>query len=413
MKKKIIIISLLVLAASVAFAADAAKKTSDAKMASASKPAELKAWAEEVRGSASYGVVEGEKAVWKKLTKGHEFKPQQFIRTGLRDSYVLVKLSNGCYTEVKASTKIGISTLYKEGATVHHNIALKYGSIKAKVEASKGENDFSVSTPRGTLSARGSLVGLAFAGDRGLGARGYSGTWHAVSTQTGLHQNIQNGQSYNNTNALASVIASQHRDVRLGDPLGGLSNSERQNLIDNGGGRGVFNFDGGTNNGSGTFTESAPQQLTTYWSGGGTWYEVVDTPGHPGDWNYIYGSGDWTRGEKSGRWEGNGYVYVGDDNDDNAGNTWNDTIQDASGVYKVIDPATSKITENGTWQGSAPGSGTYTDGPASVPGGESTYGTWQGSGTFEGTSQVITGGEKTVTGGGMETGGGQSLTNGG
>lgn len=401
MKKNIIIAAMFVLAASVAWAAESSTKagaTPKSQEKPAAAPAELKAWAEEVSGSTSLGVVDGdaEKLNWEKLKKGHEFKPQELVRTGL-GSHVLIKLNNGCYTEVKANTMIGISTLFKEQGTVHHNITLKYGSIKAKVEASKGENDFSVTTPRGTLSARGSKVGLAFAGDRGLGARGYSGTWHAVASHTGLRQNIQRGQSYNNTNALASALATQHRDVRLGDSSGGLSDAERQNLADNGGGRGVFNFDGGTNNGSTSFTDPAPASLPVYWTGSGTYYVIDQT----NDISSIYGTGDWTRGSKSGSWEGSGTTTAGFYHNDGS---WSGDIVNADGTYKTIDPSTTEITERGTWQGTANGSGTYVENTP-TGGDTSRSGTWEGGGTFSGTSTPIIDGSKIDIGQNLTTGG--------
>jgi hypothetical protein len=141
---------------------------------------------------------------------------------------------------------IGLANLVRRGDTVTSEIGLKFGSMKARVDSSQGPNEFHISTPEGTLSVRGSFGRVSYFVDKGLNFCDVEGIWR-LNTNIGK-TNVQPGECTDNKLTPSTVISSRHRDTRMGDPNGGTTRKEEDNLRNNGGGRGIFSFSGSSNN---------------------------------------------------------------------------------------------------------------------------------------------------------------------
>jgi hypothetical protein len=196
-----------------------------------------------VEGSAEHAHANGaDELTWQALVAGDELGEQSIIRTGL-GAMVVLKFSDRGDVIVRGATKCGIASFRKDADTekVKVRMGLKYGYLNAKVDASKGKNDFLVATPIGTLAAKGSQVSVGFS-SMGLGVNGQAGFW-AVKTQK-ANSRVGAGQQTDGSGTPADQMADAGRSTNTGDPFG-QTDSEYWNLINNGGGRGVFNFTGG------------------------------------------------------------------------------------------------------------------------------------------------------------------------
>lgn len=246
MKYLQITMALLLVVAFWAWAQDSASEvTSDNSAASAEDtPADQPLTAEvvSVDGSAEHAIANGsDELTWTALQAGQTLEERSLIRTGLGATVVL-KFSDRGDVIVRGATKCGIASFRKEEGTdkVKVRMGLKYGYLNAKVDASKGKNDFQVATPVGTLAAKGSQVSVGFT-TLGLGVNGQAGFW-SVNTQRG-NSRVGAGQQTDGQGTPNNQMADANRDTQTGDPFG-QTDSEYWNLINNGGGRGVFNFTG-------------------------------------------------------------------------------------------------------------------------------------------------------------------------
>jgi len=195
-----------------------------------------------VEGSAEHTIANGsDELTWTAIESGDTLEERSLIRTGLGATVVL-KFSDRGDVIVRGATKCGIASFRKEEGTekVKVRMGLKYGYLNAKVDASKGKNDFQVATPVGTLAAKGSQVSVGFT-TLGLGVNGQAGFW-SVNTQQGNSQ-VGAGQQTDEKGTPDNQLADADRDTKTGDPFG-QTDTESWNLINNGGGRGVFNFTG-------------------------------------------------------------------------------------------------------------------------------------------------------------------------
>ncbi|MDP6633946.1 MAG: FecR domain-containing protein [Phycisphaerae bacterium] len=194
-----------------------------------------------VSGIAEQRSAAEEKAKWAPMKAGDVLDEMTLIRTGLGGKVVL-KFSNRGNVTVKSGTKIGIASFRKQGKLVKTRLGLKYGAIRAKVDSTKGANDFRVRTAVGTLAARGTGGDMAQWGDFSFQAKGTDGAWQTqisnrvISLLQGEWTDKQLGQP------LAAMLAKH--GVKVGDRFGGLTLGELKNLLINGGGRGIVGFIG-------------------------------------------------------------------------------------------------------------------------------------------------------------------------
>ena len=111
---------------------------------------------------------------------------------------------------------------------------------------------------------------MGYSGDSGMSFHSTQHSW-TVSTSRG-RKNVFQGGSTNGNLVMSNVLNSQKFDTQIGDPFGGLTGSEKGNLRQNGGGRGIFNFTGGNGN---TGLPSDPG------TGGGTGRVPIPVPPGP------------------------------------------------------------------------------------------------------------------------------------
>ena len=161
----------------------------------APKPAPLKATVVSVSGIAEKRLGSDPKSKWEPIKAGEVLGPLTVIRTGLGAKVGLRFTDRGTLT-VKSGTKVGISDFQKEGRLVRTRLGLKYGSIRTRVDGSRGPNDFKVTTPVATLSIRGSGGDTAFSGDMGFGHGTHTGRF-GVRSQNGRSMNVRPGQMNN------------------------------------------------------------------------------------------------------------------------------------------------------------------------------------------------------------------------
>jgi len=194
-----------------------------------------------VEGPASYIVTTEEAGEWQPLKTGDELSELTVIRTGL-GAKVVLELSDRGEITIRNATKVGIASFRQDaGRQVTTRLGLKYGSIHAEVDSTQGPNDFKVRTPVATLSVGGTGGGIGFS-YRGLGLSGSHGSWQ-VTTPSG-NTNVGAGQSTDENATPSGNLANAARNPRMGDPFGGLTQEEIDNLLLNGGGRGIFGFVG-------------------------------------------------------------------------------------------------------------------------------------------------------------------------
>jgi len=226
-----------------------AKKVADnAPKNDAVKTDKLNATVVSVSGIAEQRSATEEKAKWTAIKVGDALTEMTLIRTGLGGEVVL-KFSNRGNVTIKSGSKIGIASFQKQGKLVQTRLGLKYGAIRAKVDSSQGANDFRVRTAVGTLAATGTGGEMAQWGDFSFQAKGTDGAWQATMANrvTSLIAGAWTNQDL--PPAVAQLLAQQGTNV--GDPHGGLTVPEIENLLVNGGGRGIVGFVGNPQTGSG------------------------------------------------------------------------------------------------------------------------------------------------------------------
>jgi hypothetical protein len=155
---------------------------------------------------------------------------------------VELNLSDRGQVTISSATKIGIGELSRSGQTVKARLGLKYGAVRASVDSTRGPNDFQVATPVATLSVRGSGGGLTFWADLGLMMCCTDGS---LQLSVGGKKRRVHPAECTDQRLQQSIAMTQARiDTKMGDPNGGTTPVEQANLNANGGGRGVFGFNG-------------------------------------------------------------------------------------------------------------------------------------------------------------------------
>lgn len=197
-----------------------------------------------VKGAAQQRSVADDTGKWLALAVGDELSEMTVIRTGL-GAMVVLKMADRGEITIRSATKIGIAS-FREDADekVTTRMGIKYGSIHARVDSSKGANDFEIRTPVATLSVRGTGGDVGFS-YRGLGLNGTEGTWNN-STPNGDTQ-VGAGETSDENGTPSGDLSDASRHIQTGDTFGGLSDEENANR-NNTGGRGGFSFTGGGGN---------------------------------------------------------------------------------------------------------------------------------------------------------------------
>ena len=217
-------------------------KPDDAKAAApaakeAPKPAPLNATVVSVTGIAEKRLASDPKGEWEPIKVGDVLGPLTMIRTGL-GAKVTLKFAERSTLTVKSGTKIGISDCYKKGRLVRTHLGLKYGSIRTKVDRSRGPNDFKVATPVATLSIRGSGGHTAFSGDRGFGHGTDTGSYN-VTSGNGRSNNVNQGETNDGNRNPSDVITQNNLAPGMGG-IWGLNRNEQRSINRHGRGQGIW-----------------------------------------------------------------------------------------------------------------------------------------------------------------------------
>jgi len=166
------------------------------------------------------------------------------IRTGL-NSQVILDFANRAKVTIDSGTKIGISEFTSPAGSdgrIAARVGLKYGSMRLKVDRTRGANDFAVSTAVATLSVRGTDGKIAFSGDKGLFLFGDEGTFQLAMAQKTRY--VHQKQRINGNLDRSSDMKNVQRAVAMGDSNAGLTKAEKTNLTRYGSGRGIFGYTG-------------------------------------------------------------------------------------------------------------------------------------------------------------------------
>ncbi len=239
-------ISLFLSAGLSSVAADAPEPT-DATTPAAAAPlrqVDLMVTVLSVSGRAHKSVIEGDRARWVSLKAGEKLPAQTVIRTGFRSRVVLQFADRGEMT-INNATKMGIGEFRKQGNRVKTRLGLKYGTVRASVDSSRGPNDWQVSTPTATLSVRGSESLLGWLVDVGTNLQALKGNWKFLAGLDVIHV-VQGGESTDGNMAKYYELLKKLRELQLLDTFG-LSGAERDRTQFFGSGRGLSTFGtGGT-----------------------------------------------------------------------------------------------------------------------------------------------------------------------
>jgi len=197
MLRNAVVLLLIVLSASLAAAAPApAPEAGTAAPAKAAPPAppapaapaapaapDFQATVVSVSGPAQKLLAGQPQAKWQPLKAGEKLGPLTLIRTGLGAKVVLKFEDRGVFT-VNNGTKIGIAELEKKGQAAKARMGLKYGTLHAKVDSTRGTNDFQIATPVATLSVRGSEADVGSMLDSDMFLDTGSGNWQSSQQQS-------------------------------------------------------------------------------------------------------------------------------------------------------------------------------------------------------------------------------------
>ena len=199
-----------------------------------------------VTGLAQRRVVSDAKAKWEKVKVGDVLNNLTVIRTGL-GSKVVIRMGDRSEVTIKSATKVGITEFSRTDKVVKMRLGMKYGSMRASVDASRGANDFRVATPVATLSVRGSIGGWGFWGDRMvLGFYGSAGNWHADYVE-GQTREVGPREWLGPDGKRTGDIDDQNRKTGLGDPQG--QTGEEKGSLGGSGGPAAFSPGGGSKSG--------------------------------------------------------------------------------------------------------------------------------------------------------------------
>jgi hypothetical protein len=226
----------LLLAATVCLAqADEAKKAA----AAAPQGQQLQATVVSVKGRAQRRDATDDKGKWTPIKAGEKLGPMTLVRTGLGSKVVLNLAGRGEVT-VDSGTKVGIGQFAKSGEVVQTRLGLKYGSMRASVDRSRGPTRFQVTTAQATLSVRGTKGHIAN-GQWGTGLKGTQNTWQWASLGSGQKVAVAAGQWKDNSNTPWFLELLRRRDAQTTAGVFGQPQDDATARRLNGTGRGGFN----------------------------------------------------------------------------------------------------------------------------------------------------------------------------
>ncbi|MCH2153776.1 MAG: FecR family protein, partial [Phycisphaerales bacterium] len=123
----------------------------------------------EVRGRCQWRV--DEKAKWKKAAIDDRLKPGAMIRTGLK-SHLAMRCGPNATILVDSNSRVVVPSLAQDGDRLSTIVQVNRGRADFKVDHVGLTNDFSVVTPSGALSVRGTGMGVAYDGFDGTSVHG-------------------------------------------------------------------------------------------------------------------------------------------------------------------------------------------------------------------------------------------------
>ena len=123
----------------------------------------------EVRGRCQWKATEED--AWQKAAKDHRLKPGSLIRTGLR-SHLALRCGPNATILVDSNSRVAVPALAQNGETLSTIVQVERGRADFKVDRVGLTNDFSVVTPSGALSVRGTGMGVAYDGFNGASVYG-------------------------------------------------------------------------------------------------------------------------------------------------------------------------------------------------------------------------------------------------
>ena len=123
----------------------------------------------EVRGRCQWKA--SEEDAWQKAAKDHRLKPGALIRTGLR-SHLALRCGPNATILVDSNSRVAVPALAQNGETLSTIVQVERGRADFKVDRVGLTNDFSVVTPSGALSVRGTGMGVAYDGFKGASVYG-------------------------------------------------------------------------------------------------------------------------------------------------------------------------------------------------------------------------------------------------
>lgn len=218
-----------------------AKADATAKDAKPAAAVELTATVESVKPEAQWRSAKDPKAKWAPLKKGQRIETLTMIRTGF-GAKVTLRFHDETRVHVRSCTTMGLSHCYKANGKMSVEVGLKYGALRSNVDSTKTPTDFQVATPVATLSARGTSGWVSYSYDKGLQARSFVHIWRVMGIRGAM--NLHPGYATNGKLTPQEILARRKADTEQGDPHGGQTRGEMDNLIRNGGGRGIFGFTG-------------------------------------------------------------------------------------------------------------------------------------------------------------------------
>ncbi|MEE2907418.1 MAG: FecR family protein [Planctomycetota bacterium] len=118
----------------------------------------------EVRGRCQWRT--DEEARWQKAAIDHRLKPGAMIRTGLK-SHLALRCGPNATILVDSNSRVMVPALAQNGDTLSTIVQVERGRADFKVDRVGLTNDFSVVTPSGALSVRGTGMGVSYDGFQG------------------------------------------------------------------------------------------------------------------------------------------------------------------------------------------------------------------------------------------------------
>ena len=216
----------------------------------------LKAVVKETSGPAQRLVAQAQgDPKWEPLKVGDELGEEEIIRTGFGSKVVLAFQDNSTVV-IDRATKMGIGQFRKSGPVTRTAVNLKYGSLEATVDRTRGPNDFTVTTPVATAAVRGSGARIGSTGDFGFRIRSQHGEWRIGMGSS--QRTVTGREGTNQQLARWAEVMNERTSVQLGDVSGGLSRRELNNLLNQDSGRGAIGFGPAGTGGAATLPPPPP-----------------------------------------------------------------------------------------------------------------------------------------------------------